>query len=112
MSVREIPPGTWQTFLDSFSRQHHGWLVSITRGSDHLANDEPLDFARTENHAIVVSAGEHLWRVEYPNRVSVTAAGPEDTAIGHVAITGGGGETLTIRFREVVVPEVVDGVVP
>jgi Family of unknown function (DUF5335) len=29
MPVLEIPPHAWADFFDRFSRQHHGWLVSL-----------------------------------------------------------------------------------
>ncbi len=111
MTVRNIPPDSWPAFLDSFTRQHHGWLVTITRGTQHLVNDQPLDFARTEDRAIIVSAGNHRCRIENANAIAVTAAGADESAIGHVAISSPR-ETLTIRFREVISPELVDGVVP
>ena len=35
----DVPPEEWIAFLDSFSRQHEGWLasVSVTRGSETLS---------------------------------------------------------------------------
>ncbi len=108
MSVREIPPESWSSFLESFSRQHHGWLVTVSLGAQRLASDEPLDFARPSDHAIVVSAGGHEYRLENAREITVNAAG---AAIGHVDISSGR-ETMTIRFREVISPELVDGVVP
>ncbi len=108
MSIRQIPAESWTSFLDSFSRQHHGWLVTISRGDERVASDEPLDFARAIDHAIVVSAGGREYRLEDARAIAVNAAG---TAIGHIEIAGAK-ESMTIRFREVISPELVDGVVP
>ncbi len=111
MSTRTIPSGSWTSFLDSFSRQHHGWLVTISRGNERLANDEPLDFARADDHAIVISAGGREHRFDNAREIAVTSAGADESAIGHVEISSGR-EKMTIRFRAVIPPELVDGVVP
>ncbi len=111
MSVRNIPHDSWRSFLDSFTRQHHGWLVTISRGEERLAIDEPLDFARAADHSIIVSAGGQQFTLEGAREILVTAAGEDETAIGHVEISSPR-ETLTIRFRAVIPPELVDGVVP
>ena len=29
MSTQEIPRNQWNTFFDSFSRQHEGWLATL-----------------------------------------------------------------------------------
>ncbi len=111
MSVRTIPPDSWPTFLDSFTRQHHGWLVTISRGEDRVAIDEPLDFARAGDHAVVVSAGGRQFRLEDAREIAVSAASGDESAIGHLEISSSR-ETMTIRFRAVIPPELVDGVVP
>lgn len=111
MAVGDVPPASWPAFLDSFSRQHQGWLVTITRNDAHVVSDEALDFARTADRDITVRAGDDDIRIDNANAIAVTAAGPDDSAIGHVAISSPR-ETLTIRFREVIPPELVDGVVP
>ncbi len=108
MSVRTIPRDSWTSFLDSFSRQHHGWLVTISRDDEHVVQDEPLDFARAADRSVIVSAGGREHRLENPREIAVSEAG---TAIGHVDISGDR-EKMTVRFREVIAPELVDGQMP
>jgi len=111
VNTRTIPKNQWPAFLASFASRHQGWLVSITRNGEHLLADEPLDDARAENATIVIVAGGRELRAENATTIAVTAAGAAGAAIGHVAIATPRG-TLTIRFREVIPPELVDGVVP
>jgi hypothetical protein len=108
MSVRSIPRDSWTSFLDSFSRQHHGWLVTISRDDQRVVRDEPLDFARAAERSVIVSAGGHEHRLENPQEIAVSAAG---TAIGHVEFSSDQ-EKMTVRFREVIAPELVDGMMP
>jgi len=108
MTVREIPLSSWPEFLDSFSRQHHGWLVTITRDDTSLVNDEPLDFAHADGRGVTIRAGDRDIRIDNANEIAVTSTADE-SAIGHVAIIAPH-ETLTIRFREVIPPEQVDGI--
>jgi hypothetical protein len=111
MSVRTIPVDSWSSFLESFTRQHHGWLVTISRGDERLADDEPLDFARAADRSVVVGAGGRQHRLENVREIAVTASGEDESAIGHVDISNGR-ETMTLRFRAVISPELVDGVMP
>ena len=46
MSTRRIPPESWRSFFESFSRQHHGWLVTVDTDTDRVAEEEPLDEVR------------------------------------------------------------------
>lgn len=108
MNVRSIPRDSWTSFLDSFSRQHHGWLVTISRDDKRVVQDEPLDFARSAERSVIVSAGGREHRLENPREIAVSGAG---TAIGHVDISSGQ-EKMTVRFREVIAPELVDGLMP
>jgi hypothetical protein len=44
MPTQEIPRDEWTTFLDTFSRQHEGWLSSLEiLGTDIGAQQEALD---------------------------------------------------------------------
>src|SRR5437867_2445597 len=71
MTFRTIAPESWREELDSFSRQHEGWIVSIkTRGQDGRvaveARDLPLQGVsaaspRSSDIAIIVGeGGTHL----------------------------------------------------
>jgi hypothetical protein len=111
MSTRRIPPESWPAFLDSFTRQHHGWLVTIDSDSGRIAEEEPLDVARADGRTIEVRAGSAHYRVPNAGVVTVTAADADDSAIERVEIESGS-EKVTLRFRAVINPELVDGVAP
>ncbi|CAN5438101.1 hypothetical protein BH20ACI3_BH20ACI3_19140 [soil metagenome] len=43
MPTQEIPRDEWKTFLDTFSRQHEGWLATLeVLGTDIGAQQEAL----------------------------------------------------------------------
>jgi len=110
MSTRRIPPESWRSFFESFSRQHHGWLVTVDTDTDRVVEEEPLDEVRADSNQIEILAGTH-YRVPNPAIVTVTTASDDETAIDHVEIESGS-EKITLRFRSVVNPELVDGLVP
>ena len=48
MPTQEIPRAEWNTFLDTFSRQHEGWLATLEVlaadiGAQEEARDLPLE---------------------------------------------------------------------
>ncbi len=111
MSTRRIPPESWSSFFDSFSRQHHGWLVTIDTGSGRVAEEEPLEEVRANGRAVEIRAGAKHYRLPNASVLTVSAADSDETAIDHLEIASGS-ERLTLRFRAVINPELVDGVVP
>ena len=110
MSTRRIPPQSWSSFFDSFTRQHHGWLVTIDTDSGRVAEEEPLEEVRARDDEIDIRAGTH-YRVPHPTIVTVTTAEDDDTAIDRVEIESGS-EKLTLRFRAAMNPALVDGLTP
>ena len=67
MTTQEISRDEWEGFLDSFSRQHEGWLatlevLSTDIGAQQEAHDLPLEgitatSKNTEPRAIAISLG-------------------------------------------------------
>jgi hypothetical protein len=110
MSTRRVPPHSWPSFFESFTRQHHGWLVTIDTDSGRVAEEEPLEEVQAKDDEINIVAGTH-YRIPHPTIVTVTTAEGDDSAIDHVEIESGS-EKLTLRFRSVVNPELVDGLLP
>ncbi len=106
MSERQIPAESWKSFLDSFTRQHHGWLVNIDDSAP-----EPLEKVRASGRDIEVRAGSVVRRITDAKSVTVAASDADETAIDHLEIANGN-ERLTIRFRAAINPELVDGVMP
>jgi hypothetical protein len=111
MSTKRIPSESWTSFFESFTRQHHGWLVTVDTGADRVAEQQPLDSIRAAGGDIEIRAGDSHYRVAKPAIVTVTYAPNDDTAVDHLEIESGG-ERVTLRFRSVINPELVDGVMP
>ena len=105
MSTRRIPTESWPSFFESFTRQHHVWLVIVDR------EPEPLESIHVREGGIDIHAGESHYRVSRPSIVTVTTAASDETAVDHLEIEGAT-ERLTLRFRAAINPELVDGVVP
>ena len=119
MEIREIPKESWASFLDSFSRQHELWRVSI----------EIVD-PESEAHALI--AAPALLRISSSgSRISITLRNPEnretttrvieapahlwleETAEGaHKAlhIESAEGVRTLVSFRSAVLPETMDGI--
>jgi len=122
MPTKEIPAAQWREFLDGFSRVHDGWLVTLEilgeLGAQIEANQLPLrgitadrDGDRTE---ITILLGDAERRVTH----RVTGAShvrldqTDEGADVALQIESEAGETTLLRFRSVVRPEMVDGVLP
>ena len=116
-----IAHDAWREFLDSFSRVHDGWLTTIEiidpdGGVQVEARDKRLTGITSEQGAeprisILVGgeASDHAGRViQKPTRVSLT----ETPAGAHEAleIESTDGATTRVKFRSIIPPELVDGV--
>jgi len=124
MRTEEIPRDQWMPFLDRFSRQHEGWLVTLEVlapdiGAQQEASALPLEgitvaSRRNEPETIAISVGktpaDHVTHtINSPTHVWL-----EQTPEGaHSALEiESKDETKTLlRFRSAVPAEMVDGVV-
>lgn len=121
MPTREISRNEWVEFFNSFSRRHHGWLVTIemlepdlgdqievremplegiTGELNDRGNDEIEIIASSGTGAHIshtITAPRHVW-------LKQTEEGADDT----LEIESERGKAL-VRFRSAVLPEVVDG---
>ena len=117
--IRELPKKEWPSFLQSFSMQHGGWLVSVEaiRGDrcDVKASDRPLEGVTLQDAAreIVITIGEadkhDRFVLRRPQRVLVESDGGVDKSI---SIEQDDGTMIRVRFRSAVAPELVDGILP
>jgi len=122
--MREISRDEWAGFLDSFSRQHEGWLVRLEVlgaeiGAQVEAQELPLEGITAElkgggeGAVTIILGGGSRERVTHnisrPTHVRIeqTESGADMT----LQIESGGGVTTLVRFRSAVLPETVDGVV-
>ncbi len=123
MPTQEIPRNQWSEFLDRFSRQHEGWLVTLEVfspdiGAQEEAHELPLEGITIaigdDAKAIAISAGKtpddhlthtvlapaHMW-------IQRTTHGAEAA----LEIESEDNSKTLVRFRSSVPPEMVDGVV-
>lgn len=119
MIVRPIARDSWADELDSFSRQHEGWLVSIkTRMPDGSvavdARDLPLQgvsaVSRDANE-ITITVGDvhtHLTH-DVHDVIAVRIDLTVDDAERALIIDAKDGSTTSIEFRSPVRVEEVDG---
>ncbi|HKB09431.1 MAG TPA: DUF5335 family protein [Vicinamibacterales bacterium] len=119
MSSVAIAPDRWRSELDSFSRQHEGWIVSLTtRTADGTvgvqARDVPLEGvsqASPDADDIVVQVGGSDGHMSHEIRgvTAVTIDMADDRARRALVVDSRDGTQTTIAFRSPVRPEEVDG---
>ncbi|HJT01431.1 MAG TPA: DUF5335 family protein [Terriglobales bacterium] len=118
---QEIPRGEWLSFLDGFSRQHEGWLVTLevpdSHGGGVEAENLKLEGITPEysegHHRISIALSKapdgHLTHfVTDPIRVVFLEA----KAGGHAGlqIEAADGSRTVVRFRGPAKPETLNGV--
>jgi hypothetical protein len=124
MSTQEIPRDQWTTFLDTFSRQHEGWLATLEIfGTDIGAQQEVRDLP-LEGISIASRGGApetlmiNLGKTPQ-DHITHTITGPtrvwlEQTSEGANAsleIESADEVKTLLRFRSALPAEMVDGVV-
>lgn len=122
--MREIPREEWPKFLDSFSRQHEGWLVTLEVldseiGAQVEAEGKPLEGITAElkdngedfiSITVGLTPAEHVTHnITKPTRVRVEQA--ENGADMALQIESLDEATTLVRLRSAMLPEMVDGVV-
>lgn len=119
MAIRDIPRDRWPDELDSFSRQHEGWLVSLTTtqaggASTVEARDLPLQGVSPTSPLaddIAIHVGDQ------PNHVTHEVRHPTGLALDltdegakrALLIRARDGTTTRVEFRSPMRPEDVDG---
>ena len=124
MPTREIPREEWKTFLDTFSRQHEGWLATLEVlgtdiGAQQEARDLPLEGVSVASkdgspETIAISLGkaidDHVTHtITEPTRIWL-----EQTSQGANAaleIESVDQVKTLLRFRSALPADMVDGVV-
>jgi hypothetical protein len=124
MPTQEIQRDEWKPFLDTFSRQHEGWLATLEIlgpdiGAQQEAGDLPLEgITATSRDSAVASiaislgnnAEDHITHtITEPTRVWL-----EQTSLGANAtleIESADEVKTLLRFRSALPADMVDGVV-
>ncbi len=124
MATREIPRVEWPAFLDSFSRQHRGWLSTIEvldskLGAQVQVREQPLAGITAElqqgDHALVSvligkTSDAHVAHM-IPDAAHVRLKESDAGAHEALQIETSSGPTTLLSFRSAVLSEQVDGVV-
>ena len=127
MRIEEITEEEWPTFCESFSRQHHGWLVTVSEadsaaldydvqsalsGERVLEAEQPLQSVKLERNrrtAIFVEVGEderRTFTVEDVRRLWRVWVGEAHEG---VRVDDRKGRSLLVEFRAPAAPEALDG---
>jgi hypothetical protein len=124
MPTREIPRDEWTTFLDTFSRQHEGWLATLEVlgtdiGAQQEARDLPLEgiTATSRENApqtIAISLGQapedHVTHtITKPTRIWLEQT--SEGANAALEIESADDVKTLLRFRSALPADMVDGVV-
>jgi hypothetical protein len=124
-----IAQSDWQQFCEDFSRQHHGWLVSISQldttavepdadagpqGARLFPGHSPLQEVRKgrsdDRFEIMVTVGEGTEETSFliENAVALFRRRKGEAHQG-LRIDSGDGKTTLVEFRSAAVPEALDG---
>ncbi len=110
MADREIPRDEWRTQLDSFSRQHEGWIVRVqVVDADGQSRTESRDLPlqgisadSPDNNAVDIMVGEkpddHVTH-EIKDPVAISIERTDAGADRALRIRGNDGTTATVEFR-------------
>jgi uncharacterized protein DUF5335 len=124
MPTREIPRDEWTTFLDTFSRQHEGWLATLEVlgtdiGAQQEARDLPLEGITAtstddESQSIAINLGktpeDHVTHaINKPTRIWLEQT--SEGANAALEIESADEVKTLLRFRAAVPSAMVDGVV-
>jgi hypothetical protein len=124
MATKEIPREEWTRFLDTFSLQHEGWLVSLEVlaadiGAQQEASNLPLEgiTATTpddESQSIAINLGkspeDHVTHtITEPTRIWLEQT--SEGANAALEIESADEVKTLLRFRSALPADMVDGVV-
>jgi len=117
--TRDIPRNDWRGELDSFSRQHEGWIVNVTVAAadgavQTEARDLPLQGISADSPAngrvdimIGEQTGSHVTHVVEPVAVAIDIT--DEGAERGLCIRAKDGSTTTVEFRSPMRAADVDG---
>ena len=121
MPTQEIHRNEWVGFFDSFSSRHRGWLVTVEImdpeiGDQTEARDLPLEGITAELNQRGPDQIEIMIGNQADQHVSNSVVDPRqvwlkstDEGADEVLEIKGETETVLIRFRSAMLPELVDG---
>lgn len=121
--TKEIPSDEWMPFLDSFSQQHQGWLVTVEViapeiGAQEEASNLPLEGISSsesnEHKSISISVGNQTSNHQTHTVNAATRLWLKQTPQGAdeaLEIESTDGVKTLLRFRSAMPAEMVDGLI-
>jgi hypothetical protein len=124
MPTQEIPRNKWKTFVDTFTRQHEGWLATLeilapNIGAQEEAHDLPLegitatsrdDTPGTISISLGKTAEDHMTHtITNPTRIWLEQT--SEGANAALEIESEDEVKTLLRFRSALPADMVDGVV-
>jgi hypothetical protein len=127
ITTRKVSDDDWANFCDTFSREHHGWLVSVEVASPErggarelmapklLAQNLPLQEVREAQHngdaEIMITVGEGAdetsFLVEHVAALFETSEAEKDTGM---RIDSTNNTSTMLQFRVPATPQDLDGI--
>lgn len=104
---QEILRSDWAEFLNSFTRRHKNWLVTVKLGQIEILRNQPLKEVSLGDQGVSVQAGEKSILIERPLSIHLVKT-PEgaDQSIQVVSDDA----INTIQIDSPTLPELVDGI--
>lgn len=123
MQTKQIPKTEWPGFLDSFSRKHEGWIVTLEVLNPEIG-------AQVEETGVVLEGLTDEWDEVRGNRIIITTGNDPNYHITHtvsgpseinveqtpegadvaLAIKSTDGTTTLLSFHAIALPETVDAI--
>jgi uncharacterized protein DUF5335 len=107
MRTKQIPKSEWPAFLDSFSREHEGWLMKLEIlgseiGAQVMETGLSLEGVTDERDTVVITAGsapdDHITHsIGNPTEVSLEQT--DEGADMALSIKSADGTTALLSFR-------------
>jgi len=133
MTQDAIPPQQWRSFCDQFSRQHHGWRVTLTVVDTRQLDTRPQQIEaasrrlvtdqlfrgitaepRRQGLELTILVGEGTQHTAHPVGQPLRIEFEQQQGGAHrgLRIDTTSGETLCLAFRSAAAPEELDGLAP
>lgn len=119
MTIRDVPPSEWRSFLERFSRQHRAWRATI-HGVERGVSVTRVPSTAIKSIALETHVPAPIVRLTFVNGVSLCAPRPcavrvqqtSDGAECALEVETADGALIRLAFRATALPEQLDGIAP
>lgn len=117
--IRSVPDGEWCSFLEHFSREHHGWRATI-HGIEGRVPVTCVPSTAVESVTLDTRATHPVLRLTFGNGLSLCAAQPRDVRVqstddgvaSALEVETADEGFIRLAFRATALPEELDGMAP